>query len=106
MFEFISWLPGPYANATGAENVTMAPGAGRARFDGGCSLREDAEGTCSSHNKAGTEETIMKAIALVAGPALVCRAPALRAADYPTKPITMMIGFAPGGPSDVMARIL
>ncbi|HJX20925.1 MAG TPA: tripartite tricarboxylate transporter substrate-binding protein, partial [Steroidobacteraceae bacterium] len=30
----------------------------------------------------------------------------MRAADYPTKPITMMIGFAPGGPSDVMARIL
>jgi tripartite-type tricarboxylate transporter receptor subunit TctC len=28
------------------------------------------------------------------------------AADYPVRPITMMIGFAPGGPSDVMARIL
>jgi tripartite-type tricarboxylate transporter receptor subunit TctC len=84
----------------------MEPGAGRARFDGGCSLREDAEGTCSSRNNAGTEETIMKAIALVASAALVCLAPAVRAADYPAKPITMMIGFAPGGPSDVMARIL
>jgi tripartite-type tricarboxylate transporter receptor subunit TctC len=29
-----------------------------------------------------------------------------RAADYPAKPITLIIGFAPGGPSDVMARIL
>ena len=48
----------------------------------------------------------MKAIALVASAALVCLAPAVRAADYPTKPITFMIGFAPGGPSDVMARIL
>ena len=48
----------------------------------------------------------MKAIALVASAALVCLAPAVKAADYPTKPITMMIGFAPGGPSDVMARIL
>jgi tripartite-type tricarboxylate transporter receptor subunit TctC len=28
------------------------------------------------------------------------------AADYPSKPITLMIGFAPGGPSDVMARVL
>ena len=28
------------------------------------------------------------------------------AAEYPTKPITLIIGFAPGGPSDVMARIL
>ena len=83
----------------------MEPGAGRARFDGGCSLREDAEGTCSSHNKAGTVETIMKAIALVASAALVCLAPAVRAADY-RPPNTMMIGSRPGGPSDVMARIL
>jgi tripartite-type tricarboxylate transporter receptor subunit TctC len=28
------------------------------------------------------------------------------AAVYPEKPITLVIGFAPGGPSDVMARIL
>ena len=38
--------------------------------------------------------------------ALVCTAPVAVAPDYPTKPITLMIGFAPGGPSDVMARIL
>ena len=46
------------------------------------------------------------AMIFLAGAALVC-APALAgAADYPSKPITLMIGFAPGGPSDVMARIL
>ena len=46
------------------------------------------------------------AIFVLASAALVC-APALaRATDYPNKPITLMIGFAPGGPSDVMARIL
>jgi tripartite-type tricarboxylate transporter receptor subunit TctC len=28
------------------------------------------------------------------------------AAQFPSKPITLIIGFAPGGPSDVMARIL
>ena len=28
------------------------------------------------------------------------------ASAYPTKPITMILGFAPGGPSDVMARVL
>jgi tripartite-type tricarboxylate transporter receptor subunit TctC len=36
--------------------------------------------------------------------ATVGAAPA--AADYPTKPITLIIGFAPGGPSDVMSRLL
>src|SRR4051812_21190942 len=101
----MSSLPGPYANATGAQTFRWNSAALSGRFDEGCSLREDADGTCSS-NKAGTEETIMKAIALVASAALVCLAPAVRAADYPTKPITFMIGFAPGGPSDVMARIL
>lgn len=28
------------------------------------------------------------------------------AADFPAKPITLVLGFAPGGPSDVMGRIL
>jgi tripartite-type tricarboxylate transporter receptor subunit TctC len=40
------------------------------------------------------------AVLLGAGPM------AATAADYPSKPITLIIGFAPGGPSDVMARIL
>ena len=49
----------------------------------------------------------MKAvIALAASAALVCAATVAGAADYPTRPITLVIGFAPGGPSDVMARIL
>src|SRR5262245_7500414 len=43
---------------------------------------------------------------VLASAVLVCTAPMATAADYPTRPITLMIGFAPGGPSDVMARIL
>jgi tripartite-type tricarboxylate transporter receptor subunit TctC len=46
------------------------------------------------------------AMVFLVSAALVCAAPLGRAADYPSKPITLMIGFAPGGPSDVMARIL
>ena len=46
------------------------------------------------------------AMVFLASAALVCASPLARAADYPSKPITLMIGFAPGGPSDVMARIL
>jgi tripartite-type tricarboxylate transporter receptor subunit TctC len=46
------------------------------------------------------------AMVVAASAALLWASPLVRAADYPTKPITLMIGFAPGGPSDVMARIL
>jgi tripartite-type tricarboxylate transporter receptor subunit TctC len=52
------------------------------------------------------EDMMKAAIAVAASAALVCAAPLARAADYPAKPITLMIGFAPGGPSDVMARII
>src|SRR5438132_9693013 len=45
-------------------------------------------------------------IAVAAALAALCAAPPGRAADFPTKPITLMIGFAPGGPSDVLARIV
>jgi tripartite-type tricarboxylate transporter receptor subunit TctC len=47
-----------------------------------------------------------RAIGLMASVALVSFATPTFPADYPTKPITLMIGFAPGGPSDVMARII
>jgi tripartite-type tricarboxylate transporter receptor subunit TctC len=49
-----------------------------------------------------------RAIALAAGlAALVAAAgPAAAASDFPNKPITFVIGFAPGGPSDVMSRII
>src|SRR3954470_4604248 len=38
--------------------------------------------------------------------ALIGAMPLASAAEFPTKPITLVLGFAPGGPSDVMARIL
>src|SRR5262245_26267202 len=52
------------------------------------------------------EETMKAAMVFLASAALVCASPLAHAADYPSKPVTLMIGFAPGGPSDVMARIL
>src|SRR5437868_1259389 len=38
--------------------------------------------------------------------ALIGAMPAAQAAEFPSKPVTLVLGFAPGGPSDVMARIL
>src|SRR5919198_914158 len=57
-------------------------------------------------SSAGVEETMKSATVFLTTAALICAAPLARASDYPSKPITLMIGFAPGGPSDVMARIL
>src|SRR5215468_8168815 len=71
--------------------------------DAPCAMMRKA---CFAKPDRGPEDKMKGTIALVAGAALVCSAPAARAADYPTRPITLMIGFAPGGPSDVMARII
>src|SRR6476661_3969187 len=32
--------------------------------------------------------------------------PAIRAADYPTRPLTLVVAFTPGGASDVLSRII
>src|SRR5712691_8852109 len=50
---------------------------------------------------------LKRALALATGlVALLCTMEAGRAADYPTRPVTLVVAFTPGGPSDVLARIL
>src|SRR5262245_37178658 len=51
---------------------------------------------------------MLKAVmALVAGvAALVWTMPAVVAADYPTRPVNLVVAFTPGGPSDVLSRIV
>jgi tripartite-type tricarboxylate transporter receptor subunit TctC len=38
--------------------------------------------------------------------ALLWSVPATRASDYPTRPVTLITAFTPGGPSDLLARIV
>ena len=48
----------------------------------------------------------LRKLLTVAFAALIAAMPLAQAAEFPTKPIILVLGFAPGGPSDVMARIL
>src|SRR5947199_10760728 len=60
-----------------------------------------------SDKKSLSENAMKRRMVVAAGfAALIGVLPAARAAEFPTKPITLVLGFAPGGPSDVMARIL
>jgi tripartite-type tricarboxylate transporter receptor subunit TctC len=53
-----------------------------------------------------TFATIRARAALIAASLLLLAALPVAAADYPNRPVTLVVAFTPGGPSDVLARIV
>jgi tripartite-type tricarboxylate transporter receptor subunit TctC len=53
-------------------------------------------------------QTLLRAtgLALVAGLTLAASHAALAQASFPNKPIRLLVGFAPGGPSDIISRVV
>src|SRR4051794_17958323 len=56
--------------------------------------------------RAGGSRMIWRALAAAFVCGLVLTAPQGRAADYPTRPIRLIVPYAAGGPSDVQARMV
>src|ERR1700736_6552153 len=58
----------------------------------------------SRHGRTGMLKRLIRAPAATL--ALLCATPIAGAADYPERPVTIVVGFPPGGASDILARIM
>src|SRR5580765_9104054 len=63
-------------------------------------------GTSPAMTNRRDHEMLKKITVAIAFFVALCLAPTAHAADYPTRPVTLVVAFTPGGPSDVLARIV
>src|SRR5215207_5424818 len=57
-------------------------------------------------SRSGRRKRMTKLLAFLAATAALAGASTAVAQNYPNRPISFVIGFAPGGPSDVLSRII
>ena len=105
--EIAAW---PYSWRRSARaSSPAAPGRSMAACRHGCKLRREALRRGRGMGSCCANEALMlrKLLAFVAGAAAALTiSSAAPAAEYPTHPVTIVVAFTPGGPSDVLARIV
>src|SRR5882762_5705910 len=60
----------------------------------------------SAKADGGNMVSMLRALVLVAVAVLAIGAPAQAQDTYPSKPVRMIVPFAPGGPADLIARVI
>src|SRR5262245_30626533 len=110
-------MPRPHGSHLGCQRPSRLPAAiSAASGHLGCQrpsvgwtdglIRGDHPACRTQDNRRRGRIMMLRMLAAAAIAAACCASLPAGAADYPAKPITLIIGFAPGGPSDVLARIL
>ncbi|WP_083228620.1 Bug family tripartite tricarboxylate transporter substrate binding protein [Bordetella sp. H567] len=91
----------------GGENAAAHPS--RASFPPGQATRRDQPAAlprAGTTRRAGIARAWMAAVAATLCAALIAPGPARAQDDWPSKPLTLLIPYAPGGTTDIIGRIL
>src|SRR5688500_14727671 len=81
------------------------PGQGLPVSGGACKLEYKREGRDMSRTRRLNRRQALT-LGAAAGTAAVLPGVASAQANFPNKPIKILVGFAPGGPSDLIARVV